>query len=145
MANELRKTGISILGDIPWGTHFSLLCETTQDFLDILIPYFKAGLENNEFCMWVISDPLDEAADIQSLCAAMFEIDHYLAVGQLAIISHTDWYLKGGMFDQQAAISGCRKSQVQGRGSQPRHRVQGRKLQVADRKNHKWNFNHEFS
>jgi len=28
--------------------------------MDVLIPYFKAGLENNEFCLWVIPEPLDE-------------------------------------------------------------------------------------
>jgi MEDS: MEthanogen/methylotroph, DcmR Sensory domain len=53
MAAELRKTGISVVGDMPWGTHLCHFYETKQDLLDILIPYFKAGLEHNEFCMWV--------------------------------------------------------------------------------------------
>lgn len=48
-----RKTGIDILGDVPWGTHFCLFYKTKEDLCDILVPYFKAGLENNEFCMWV--------------------------------------------------------------------------------------------
>ena len=58
MAAELRKTGISVVGDMPWGTHLCHFYETKQDLLDILIPYFTAGLEHNEFCMWVTCEPL---------------------------------------------------------------------------------------
>ena len=56
MTTELRETGISVVGDMPWGTHFCYFYETKQDLLDILVPYFKVGLENNEFSLWVISN-----------------------------------------------------------------------------------------
>ncbi len=56
MAEELRKTGISVVGDVPWGTHFCTFYETRQDLLEILVPFFKTGLENEEFCLWVISN-----------------------------------------------------------------------------------------
>ena len=36
--------------------HFCHFYETKQDLLDTLVPYFKAGLETNEFCLWVVSD-----------------------------------------------------------------------------------------
>lgn len=29
------------------------------DLINTLVPYFKADLENNEFCMWVTSEPLE--------------------------------------------------------------------------------------
>ena len=41
-ALDLRKTGISVVGDVPWGTHFCYFYETKQDLLDTLVPYFKA-------------------------------------------------------------------------------------------------------
>ena len=56
MTSELRKTGISVVADVPWGTHFCYFYERTQDLLDTLVPYFMAGLKNNEFCLWVISN-----------------------------------------------------------------------------------------
>ena len=59
MAEKLRKTAIDIVGDVPWGTHFCQFYQTKEDLTDILIPYFKAGLENNEFCMWITSEPLN--------------------------------------------------------------------------------------
>ena len=37
----LRKTGIEVIGDVPWGTHFCQFYETKQDLLDVLVPYFK--------------------------------------------------------------------------------------------------------
>ncbi|HWB60745.1 MAG TPA: PAS domain-containing protein, partial [Chthoniobacteraceae bacterium] len=57
--------------------------------------------ENNEFCLWVISisDPLtiDEAKAV--LRPAMPDLDRYLAEGRMEIISHDEWFLKGGAFD----------------------------------------------
>ena len=49
MTLERRKTGIDVVGDIPWGTHFCLFYETTDDILDTVVPYCKAGLEHHEY------------------------------------------------------------------------------------------------
>lgn len=38
---DLRKMGIEIIGDVPWGTHFCQFYKTRQDLIDILVPYFK--------------------------------------------------------------------------------------------------------
>ena len=61
MATALRRTGLGVVGDMPWGTHFCLFYETKQDFLDTIVPYFKAGLASNEYCLWILSksDPLE--------------------------------------------------------------------------------------
>ena len=47
MASALRKTGIDIVGDMPWGTHFGNNYATRDDTLATPRPYFKAGLEDN--------------------------------------------------------------------------------------------------
>jgi hypothetical protein len=44
-SGELRHTGITTIGDVPWGTHFCQFYQDEQDLFDILVPYFKAGLE----------------------------------------------------------------------------------------------------
>ena len=61
MQEEMRHSGIDVIGSVPWGTHFCQFYQTKQDLVDILVPYFKAGLENNEFCMWITSEPLEVA------------------------------------------------------------------------------------
>jgi hypothetical protein len=51
MASGMRKTGVDVVGDIPWGTHFCLFYETGADLLEIVVSYCKTGLENQEFCL----------------------------------------------------------------------------------------------
>ena len=59
-SNEpIRQSGIAVLGSIAWGTHVCLFYETKEDLIEVLVPYFKAGLQNNEFCVWVTCDPLN--------------------------------------------------------------------------------------
>jgi hypothetical protein len=106
MAAEMRKTGIDVLGDMPWGTHFCMFYETKADLLDTLIPYCKSGLEGDEFCLWVVAEPLtiEEATD--ALKDAVPDIDRYLADSSIEIVSARDWYLQGGTFDLKRVTCG---------------------------------------
>lgn len=45
MPPPLRKSGLDILGHLPWGTHCCHFFQGKQDLVDTLLPYFKAGLE----------------------------------------------------------------------------------------------------
>ncbi len=107
MAPELRKTGISIVGDMPWGTHFCCFYETKQDLLDILVPYFKAGLENKEFCLWVVSDSglitVEEAK--AALEQAVPDLDRRLSDEHIEILNGVDWYLQENVFDLERVTS----------------------------------------
>ena len=106
MDGELRKTGIDIVGDAPWATHFCQFYQTKEDLLDILVPYFKAGLENNEFCMWITAEPLNRDEAMQAMAGAMAGFAQYLARGQIEIMPYTEWYLKDGIFDSDRVLSG---------------------------------------
>ena len=106
MAAELRKTGISVVGDMPWGTHLCHFYGTKQDLLDILIPYFKAGLEHNELCIWVTCGPLSTEEARHALRQAVPGADRHLAAGDIEIVPHTQWYLKDGAFDPQRVMNG---------------------------------------
>ena len=106
MRENLRKSGISTIGDVPWGTHICQFYRTKEDLLDILIPYFKAGLENNEFCLWVISEPLEIEDAKEALRRAIPDIDTYLEKGQIEIIPYTDWFTTEGVFDSKKVLNG---------------------------------------
>ena len=106
MVEKLRKTGINIIGDVQWGTHFCQFYQTKKDLLDILVPYFKTGLKNNEFCMWVTSEPLNEEDIQKAMKKALPGFDRYLERGQIEIIPHTEWYTKGGRFNSQRVLNG---------------------------------------
>ena len=106
MNMNLRHSGIDIIEDVPWGTHFCQFYQTTEDLIDILVLYFKAGLENNEFCMWVTSQPLEVEEAKEALRKVVPDIDVYLEKGQLEIISYSHWYVKEGAFDSDRVLNG---------------------------------------
>ena len=106
MLTEMRKTGVEVVGDMPWGTHFCLFYETRADLLETLVCYCKAGLESQEFCLWVVAEPLTGAEARDALQRALPDLDRYLADHSIEIVTARDWYLQDGKFDLTRVISG---------------------------------------
>jgi DNA-binding CsgD family transcriptional regulator len=102
----LRKSGIRVIGDVPWGTHLCIFYETKEDLLDTAVTYFAAGLKSNEFCVWAVSDPVTEADARDALRLAVPDLDQRLEAGQMEILDGSEWYLKGGQFDLKRITSG---------------------------------------
>ena len=105
MAKNMRKSGIEILGDVPWGTHFCQFYHTGEEFIDILVPYLKKGLENNEFCMWITSSPPLQRKAEESLRKAIPDFDSYSASGQMEIL-RSDLHSRVGVFDCRGVLNG---------------------------------------
>jgi DNA-binding CsgD family transcriptional regulator len=97
--SSLRKTGIGLLGDTPWGAHICVFYKTKQDLLDTAVSYFEAGLHGNEFCVWAISDPITKRDAMDALASAIPDFDRHLAAGQIELLPGSDWYLNGGEFN----------------------------------------------
>ena len=104
MSAELRRSGLAVIGDVPWGTHFCQFYQTAQDLLDILVPYFRAGLESNEFCMWITSEPLGREAAERAMQGALPGFERHVREGRIEIVPYTDWYLRDGQFDSQRVL-----------------------------------------
>jgi len=105
MEGKARQTGIDVVGAVPWGTHLCSFYETKQDLLDILVPYCKTGLENNECCVWVTSEPLVKKEAEEAMRKAVPNLEQYRGRGQIEIIPHTEWYLKDGAFNLQRVLN----------------------------------------
>ena len=102
MATELQKSGIDAIGDmVAWGAHFCLFYETKDDLLDALISYCKSGLENEEYCLWVVTEPLAIEEATAALKQAVPDFDSYLADDRVEIVSANDFFLQGGTFDRE--------------------------------------------
>ncbi len=84
-------SGIGTIGGVPWGTHLCQFYETADDMVDIIVPYFKAGLEGNERCMWVTADPLRADEAVNALRNAVPDLDRRLSGGQIEIVDHDQW------------------------------------------------------
>jgi len=104
MNEELRPTGIEVIGDVSWGTHFCHFYETKKDLLSILSSFFKAGLENNEYCLWVTAPHITVDEAYMALKQVVPEFEQYLERGGIEIVTHVDWYRKNGKLDLDNAI-----------------------------------------
>lgn len=96
---QLRQTGIGVVGDVPWGTHFFLFHETLEDLIDACVPYFKAGLESREQCLWAITDPLTEEEVRYSLKHSIPGFDGYFESRSIEIVRGREWYMAGDDLD----------------------------------------------
>ena len=105
MAVALRKSGIGFLGDIPWGTHFCHFFETKDDLLETLLPYFKAGLEGGEFCLWLVAEPTTTTKARDALRRAVPDLERYQAEGSIEIHQHREWLLNARPLDLELMIS----------------------------------------
>ncbi|HWD92164.1 MAG TPA: MEDS domain-containing protein [Verrucomicrobiae bacterium] len=96
---ELRRTGIPVLGTVPWGTHCCHFYETKEDLLESLTGFFKAGLEDGEFCLWIVSPPISINNAIAALRNAVPDFEERLTRHDIEIIPYEQWYLTDGVFD----------------------------------------------
>ena len=101
---EMRKLGFDAINEYRWGTHLCQFYQTKEDLIDLLVPYFKAGLQNNEFCMWVTSAPLRVEDATAALGKAVKNLDRYIAKGQIEILDASQWYTKSGKFEPHEVL-----------------------------------------
>ncbi len=106
MELDMRQSGIDVVGSVPWGTHFCHFYETCQDLIETLVPYFRAGLTANEFCMWITSAPLQVDQATEALRAAVPDLDRYIDKGQIEILDYSQWYTRSGEFSADEVLQG---------------------------------------
>ncbi len=100
------QSGLPVLGEIPWGTHICQFYERPEDLLETLVPYFKAGLDGNEACVWVTDHDLSVGDAAEALRAALPDLDARLTSGQIEIVHSYDWYGTSKQFDVDAVLAG---------------------------------------
>jgi len=74
-----------------WGDHVCHFFRSAEDLGEILVPYFKSGLERDEFCIWVTGRPYGKDRAVSGLRAAMSDFDKRSAAGQIQIFDHEEW------------------------------------------------------
>ena len=101
----LRKTGLPVVGEMPWGSHFCIFYETKKDLRDILVPFFKAGLEANEFCLAYIGSheflTVKDAKD--AFRKELPDFERQLKNGKIEIVTRKKWFGTNGVLDLSKA------------------------------------------
>jgi signal transduction histidine kinase len=106
MQAVLRPSGLSAVGTLAWGTHFCEFYGDGNDLADSLVPYFKAGIDAHEKCLWVTSAPLRAEDATSALRAAVPDLDARIARNQVEILDHDAWYTKTGRADAEGTLRG---------------------------------------
>ena len=106
MQNVARQSGIDAVGSIPWGSHFCQFYDDEADLTETLVPYFQAGLRDNESCLWVTGHNLEAGKAEWLMTQAVPELKSFIASGQMSIVSIDDWYQPGDVFDANAVLQG---------------------------------------
>jgi len=113
MGDQRRKLGFDALSDIAWGTHLCLFYETPEYLAEILALYFKAGLENNEFCMWVTSGPSESQEARAASKKVVSDLDSYIGKGQIEILDAAHWYTRSGQSEADKTLQGLVEKEQQ--------------------------------
>jgi len=118
MRTDMARSGLPALGEIPWGSHFCQFYHTPEELADALVPFFRAGLESNEQCIWVTSAPFTVDDARSALRAVLPDLDQRLASRQIEILDFSDWYVRDGKHDIDAVLEDwiARKEQALARG-----------------------------
>ncbi|MGD0518591.1 MAG: MEDS domain-containing protein [Thermoguttaceae bacterium] len=112
----MTGTGIDVIGDVPWGTHFCQFYQTKQDLIDVLAPYFREGLHRNEYCIWITSQPLEADEAKIALARIVPDLDDYLRRGQIEILDYGKWYKALGKFEADRVLQGWIDKEKYARG-----------------------------
>lgn len=88
---HVTSFGIQGLGAAPHGFHMCHFYPTREELIDGFVPYFEAGIDNNESCIWVASSPLS-AQNVLVEVSKSAKLMKATASGQLRIFSALEWY-----------------------------------------------------
>src|SRR5260370_40048908 len=104
MVTDMRKTGVDVVGDIPWGTHFCLFYETRADLLETLVSYCKAGWESQEFCLWLVAEPRAVEDARHAVKRSLPNLDQYLAGQSIENLAAQYWQRQAWPIDLNREI-----------------------------------------
>jgi hypothetical protein len=95
----LKETGRDMIDKVPWASHFDHFYLTRKDSIDIVVSYFKDGLESNEFCICVTTEPLTAEEVRKAMGETVPDFPKYLGKGQIEMLSYAQWHLRGGCIE----------------------------------------------
>ena len=88
------RSGVGLDGLFQWGDHVCHFFRSADVLGEILVPFFKAGLERNESCVWITGHPYGKERALSEMRAAVSDFDRRTNCGQIRIFGQDEWYAK---------------------------------------------------
>ena len=102
-------SGLQSVPHLQWGSHLAHFFGSGKDLRDTVVPYFKAGLENNERCLWVTGEAFNAEHARSALRAAVPDLDKRERDKQIQIANGSEWYAEGEKLRPHDLVSGLLK------------------------------------
>jgi hypothetical protein len=99
-------SGLQSVPHLQWGSHLVHFFGACDELRDVLVPYFKAGLENNERCLWVAGKAFNAEQARSALCAAVPDLDQRERDKQIEIANGDEWYAVGEKLRPHELVKG---------------------------------------
>ena len=90
-------SGLPSIPHLEWGSHLAHFFADGSELRDVLVPFFKAGLDNNERCLWVTGQAFNADDARTALRAAVPDLDKRERTRQIEIANNDAWYASGAM------------------------------------------------
>ncbi|MDR5744603.1 MEDS domain-containing protein [Caballeronia sp. LZ029] len=91
-AQTHAPSGIATMPFLVWGSHIGQLFDSATDLREMLVPYFRAGLLNNERCLWVTDGAFGVEDARAALREAVPDLDDRERRGQIEISDKSAFY-----------------------------------------------------
>jgi two-component sensor histidine kinase len=98
-------SGLSAVPQLRWGSHMTQFFGDGGELRDLLVPYFKAGLENNERCFWVTGAAFTANDARSALRAAVPDLAARERNRQIEITDVEEWYAPGAKLQPPAIMA----------------------------------------
>jgi PAS domain S-box-containing protein len=104
-------SGLQTIPHLQWGSHLAHFFGSGDELRDVLVPYFKAGLENNERCLWVTGQAFNAEQARSALRAAVPDFDKRERGKQIEIANGDEWYATGEKLRPHDLVRGLVQSE----------------------------------
>jgi hypothetical protein len=88
----ITRLGLPGIDRVPFGIHACHFYRNRDELVAALVPYFVAGLQGHERCLWVTAPPLPASEAVEALRAAWNDVDAAIQAGALRILDFDQWY-----------------------------------------------------
>ena len=69
-----------------------------------MVSFFRAGLENKEFCLWILQPSIARQDALEALRQGVPDFDRYLSKDSIELLSQDQWYAESGRSELAAVI-----------------------------------------
>jgi len=90
MTPPLTNSGIPLMDDVPWGSHLCVFYQTHEDLFEAAAAYFEAGLQGNEFCIWLLPKDVSRDDARSALTGAIEDAPEHIREGRMQVLTSAD-------------------------------------------------------